>query len=125
MKKLFIVTLVACIGWAVWPYYALYDLATGLESRNPVTLERRIAWEGVRHGLRDDLNAMFLAMTATDSSANKSSSSESLSRGLSVLFGPAIIGQLVDAYVSPQILPNLIRHAKLHGNCIEMHFAVR
>lgn len=113
MNKFFIATIViACVGWAVWPYYALYDLARGLDHKDPLTLERRIAWDEVRRGFRDDANAVLLAMIATDPSS-KNFSDASLSSGLSAVFGPSIINQLVDAYMGPRT--NAVQHLIRHG----------
>lgn len=113
MKKIFAAIFIACAGWIAWPFYALYDLAAGLEQSDPVILERRIEWSGVRQGLREDINAMFIAMIATDPLTNKADGGGALGTGLSAIFGPAIINQMIDAYVSPQTLPNLIRRGRL------------
>jgi hypothetical protein len=112
MKKIFAAIFIACAGWIAWPFYALYDLAAGLEQGDPVVLERRIEWSGVRQGLRDDINAMFIAMIATDPLTSKPDGGSALGTGLSAIFGPAIINQMIDAYVSPQTLPNLIRRGR-------------
>ncbi len=114
MKKVVVAVVLAIIGWAVWPYYALYDLGSGLERANQIILEQRIAWDSVRHGLRDDINAMLMAMLATDPSIKPPGVDNAVGNGLSAVFGPAIINQLVDAYVSPQTLPNLIRNGSLN-----------
>lgn len=107
MRKLFfIIPIVGVAVWILWPYFALYELFNGLEEGNPVVLERRVEWESVRRGLRDDANAMFLAMNASDHPAN---GRNDFAKGLSVIFGPALINQIIDAYVTPQTISNLIR----------------
>ena len=56
-------------GLDEWPYYALYDFANGMHQSDQVALERRVAWDSVRQGLRDDLNGAFLQSPSKNDSA--------------------------------------------------------
>lgn len=96
-----------CIAaWIAWPYYAAYDLVVAIRDGNVSALENRIAWDSVRRSLRDDLNASLLKTIGTKTG------SEDIGSGLAVLFGPAVINQMVDGYVTPQGIANLIRSGK-------------
>lgn len=57
---------VACLFWTGWAAGAFYDLAKGLREGDPVALERRIDWDAVRQGLREDLTAEAVANPAVD-----------------------------------------------------------
>jgi Protein of unknown function (DUF2939) len=100
-----IVILVA-LGWITWPYYALYDFANGMQQGDQVALERRVAWDEVRRGLRDDLNAGLLGLIKNDGTSSP------LATGLVALVGPTIINNAIDSYVTPRGIANLIRSGK-------------
>src|SRR5436190_2259322 len=101
-----IVILVA-LGWITWPYYALYDFANGVRQGDQVALEGRVAWDSVRQGLRDDLNAVFLQNLNKNDSATSA-----LGTGLVALVGPTIINNVIDSYVTPRGIANLIQRGK-------------
>jgi len=101
-----IVILVA-LGWITWPYYALYDFANGVRQGDQVALEGRVAWDSVRQGLRDDLNAVFLQNLNKNDSATSA-----LGTGFVALVGPTIINNVIDSYVTPRDIANLIQRGK-------------
>ena len=115
MKKIIAVILIAGLGWAAWPYYALYDLATALENADPIAIEHRIAWDQVRQGLRDDLNAMFMEKMRNDASPKKSDHGAAFGTGLALVLGPAFIDRAIDAYITPPTIANVIRRGKLNN----------
>ena len=100
-KWLFAILVVAVVGWIVWPYYAVYDLAVAVREGDVSTLEDRVAWDSVRQGLRGDLSAMLLRKLSTDAKTDTSSGA-ALGTGLAVMLGPAIVDRMVDSYVTPQ-----------------------
>jgi hypothetical protein len=100
--------LLIALGWVVWPYYAFYDLSTALREGDVARLENRVAWDSVRQGLRDDLNALFLQTLAVDAT----SSTAAVGAGLAALLGPAVIDRMVDAYLTPQAIATLIKAGK-------------
>jgi Protein of unknown function (DUF2939) len=95
------------LGWITWPYYALYDFSRGMQQGDQVALEHRVAWDSVRQGLRDDFNAIFL-----ESFSKNVDTSSPLSTGLVALFGPTLINNVIDSYVTPRGLANLVRSGK-------------
>ena len=62
-------------------------------------LERRVAWDSVRGGLREDFNAVLARSTQA--------------AGLAALVGPAIINNAIDSFVAPQGIASLLRIAKV------------
>jgi hypothetical protein len=100
--------LLIALGWFAWPYYALYDLAAAIREGDVAQLENRVVWDSVRQGLRDDLNAVFLQRLRTDATLGNSD----VGAGIAALLGPAVIDRMVDAYLTPQAISNLIRTGK-------------
>jgi hypothetical protein len=92
------------LGWFAWPYYSIYSLASAIRDGDSIALESDINWETVRQGLRADFNAMYLK-SMTDQP-------NEMARGLGVLLGPTLINQVVEGYVTPQAIGNLIRTGK-------------
>src|SRR5262245_51931108 len=99
--------ILVALGWIAWPYYALYDFANGMQQGDQVALERRVAWDEVRRGLRDDLNAVVLQRLRKNDGA-----SSPVSTGLVALIGPTIINNAIDSYVTPRGIASLIRSGK-------------
>jgi hypothetical protein len=93
------------LGWIAWPFYAAYDLATAIQGGDHIALERRVAWDEVRRGLRDDLNAVLLQALRKDDGA-----SSPLTTGLVAMLGPTFINNAVDSYVTPQAIAGLIQN---------------
>jgi hypothetical protein len=90
--------ILVALGWIAWPYYAVYDFANAIQQGDQVVLERRVAWDSVRGGLREDLSAVFARSTQ--------------GVGLAALVGPAIINNAIDYFVTPQGIASLLRIAK-------------
>ena len=92
------------LGWIAWPYYSAYAIFLAMQDGDTTALENGVNWESVRQGLRGDLNALYLK--------NAGKEQNDMGRGLAVLFGPAVINQMVEGYVTPQAIGNLIRTGK-------------
>ena len=90
--------ILVALGWIAWPYYAVYDFANAIQQGDQVALERRVAWDSVRGGLREDFNAVLARSTQ--------------GAGLAALVGPAIINNAIDSFVTPQGIASLLRIAK-------------
>jgi len=111
MRTILGVILLVIIGWVVWPYYAVYDLIKAVKEGDSATLERRVVWDGVRQGLRDDFNAI-LAKKVAEQSTKSQDQSTILGAGFAAVLGPVIINKMVDAYVTPQALAAIIREGR-------------
>src|SRR5262245_40209697 len=96
--------ILVALGWIAWPYYALYDFANGVQQGDQVALERRVAWDEVRRGLRDDFNAFFVQHLSKTDSANSP-----LDAGLAVGLVAPTINNTIDSYVTPRGIAELIQ----------------
>jgi hypothetical protein len=110
MTKLISIVAIVIVGWFVWPYYALYDLMAGLRQGDQIRLENRVAWERVRQGLRDDLNAFFIQKFGDKSGEKKNG--PALGTGLAAVLGPSIVNQVIETYVTPVGITSLIKIGK-------------
>jgi len=90
-----LICILISICWVAWPYYAAYDLAKAFRDGDSVALENRVAWDSVRQSLRADLNAILLRDVG--------------SNNLAAVLGPAIINQMIEGYITPQGVANLMR----------------
>ena len=91
-------TLVVAAAWVAWPFYAAYDLTLGVRKGDLATLESRVAWNSVRRGLRDDLNAILLQLLNKDEKIGRNMFGAALAN----LLGPAIVDRAVENFVTPQ-----------------------
>jgi DUF2939 family protein len=79
----------------MWPYYALYDLSSAVSAADPVGIERRIEWDSVRQGLRDDLRAALLQRLTHDQQSVLNAPGEALATGITAMMVPALTDRLV------------------------------
>jgi hypothetical protein len=106
---IFVIVLVAAMLWIVWPYYAVYDFAIAFRKGDISVLENRVAWDSVRQGLRDDLNAALLRHLSTDAKTDEPGAA--LGTSLAVVLGPAIVDRMIDSYVTPQGIAAAVNRA--------------
>lgn len=111
MKRLITIVAIVSVAWAIWPYYALYDLMAGLREGDQIRLENRVDWDRVRQGLRDDLNAFFIQKFG-NKPGEKKDSGNALGSGLAAVLGPRIVNQVIETYVTPVGIASLIRIGK-------------
>ena len=90
-----------------WPYYSLYTIRNALESGDVVVLDQKFDWPDVRSSLKSSVNSLMARSVAEQAQSDKSSSS-AIAVGIMTLFGPAIVEKLVDAYVTPQGIAQLV-----------------
>ena len=86
--------------YAASPYYALWRFSEALRARDMDTLSARIDFPAVRGSLKQQIREKFLKMGATKKH-----------RGLAEFLmsaEPSLLDQVVDAYVTPQGLADLI-----------------
>jgi hypothetical protein len=116
MKKLIAGAIAVAVLWAIWPYYALYELANSLNQADPIGLERRIDWSSVRQGLREDLNT-FLSRNVQEI-AGQGLPGAALGAGVAAMIGPALIKKTLDAFATPQTVAALIARGKTSGSSV-------
>src|SRR5271166_5508547 len=102
-----------CLGWLVWPYYALYDLSNALKTGDQVGIERRIEWETVRQGLRDDLHSALLQRLARDQRNSNHEAGAALGVGLAAVLAPVFVDRLIDSFVTSSSVVAIIQKGKL------------
>lgn len=94
----------AVASWIAWPYYAAYKLAVAVRDGDALALEYSVAWDSVRQGLRDDLNAALLQTISANTKVSNSEPGAALGSGLAAVLGPAIIDRMVNSYITPQAI---------------------
>lgn len=100
------VIMAAVVGWLAWPYVTAYGLAKAARNGDVGFLERHVAWDSVRAGLRNDLKAVLLQKLA----ANPNPDSEAAgTAAFAAAVGPAIVDQAVNSYVTPEVVASLNR----------------
>jgi len=86
--------------WTAWPYWAIYDLQTSLDSGDKVRLASLVDWNSVREGIRDDLKAAYTSkIVAPDPRV----------QALSQAMSGAMIDRMVDAQINPSTLADMAR----------------
>ena len=95
------------IFYGIWPYYSLYTIRNALTSGDVVVLDQKFDWPNVRSSLKSSVNSLLAKSFAEQAQSDKSSSS-AIAVGIMALFGPAMVDNLVDAYVTPQGIAQLV-----------------
>ena len=92
MKRMLLASsIVALVGYLLWPYVTLYRLDRAIGAADEIALEQLVDWAAVRDGLRDDMNAA-LGQALRDGEGPVEGA---LAGALAALIGPGIIDRLV------------------------------
>lgn len=100
------VIIAAIAGWVAWPYYTAYGLAVAARDGDVAFLERHVDWDSVRERLRDDLKAALLQKLAADPAPGAERPGTA---AFAAAVGPAIVDQVVNSYVTPEVVARLNR----------------
>ena len=103
------VVMAAAAGWAAWPYYTAYGLAVAARDGDAAFLQAHVDWESLRAGLRSDLKAVLLQKLA---GGTEPSSEKSGTAAFAAAVGPAIVDQVVNSYVTPEVVARLNRKSR-------------
>lgn len=106
------IVVAATAAWIAWPYYTAYGLAKAARDADVAFLEEHVAWESVREGLRTDLRAALLQKLAVDPGPGSKGAGTAPDTAFAAAVGPAIIDQVVNSYVTPQVVARLNRKLK-------------
>lgn len=110
MKKWIAILVLALAVWFAWPYYTLHRIGQAVNEGDAATLESYISWDSVRQGIKEDVNAAFTQVMAKSSEEIK----KNIFAGLAAAFAPAIVNQVVEAYMTPEGLASLMRNRKAY-----------
>jgi Protein of unknown function (DUF2939) len=99
---------VAAIGFYIAsPYVAFYELQHAAKTGGRDAIEAAVDFPAVRDDLKAQLNGAFQAKMQADGNATKNPLD-----AIGMLLAPAVIGRVIDAYVTPQNIAQML--AKAH-----------
>jgi hypothetical protein len=94
----------AAVVYVAAPVLAARELVAAAEAGDAAGLERRVDFPAFRESLKDELNARLMReMRDSDDRAG---------RALAMLFGPALVSGVVDAFVTPEAIAVMVREAE-------------
>ncbi len=86
------------------PVLAARELVAAAKAGDAAGLERRVDFPAFRESLKDELNARLMReMRDSDDRAG---------RALAMLFGPALVSGVVDAFVTPEAIAVMVREGE-------------
>ncbi len=108
MRRLLLLVAVAALGYLAWPYWCAYSLAKGAETGDRAALERYVDWPALRLSAKEEVGGALMAaqgaMGALSGAAGFGPSAADL--------GAALVGQAVDAALTPEGVAEMIARAK-------------
>ena len=119
IKAAVILVILVTLGWLAWPYYAPHDLSGALREGDIAGLDDRIAWESMRRGLRDDLNAISLQKLSTDARAGNTEVGTGLATDSPAPAGPPIPFYLVESWCQKVAKSVGAMSEVIYGGCID------
>jgi hypothetical protein len=91
-------------AWAVWPFFALYDLANAVQSRDPAAVTRRVNFSAVRQSLTEQIVVTYLQLSGRDARLGQ------IGRGLAVGAVTSIADPLAARLISAETLVELLNN---------------
>lgn len=104
-----VVIVAAIAGWIAWPYYTAYGLAVAVRDGDVAFLQEHVDWESVRAGLRNDLKVALLQKLTADPERGSDKPTAAPNAAFAAAIGPAIVDQVVNSYVTPEVVASLNR----------------
>jgi hypothetical protein len=100
-----IIVLVALlwIGYAAWPFWAVYDFATAVERRDGGAVADRVNFPAVRQSLSEQIMLAYLQLTGKDARLGQ------FGRGIAVAAAASMADPIVAKFVSAEALIDLLR----------------
>ena len=94
----------AAVVYVAAPVLAARELVAAAKAGDAAGLERRVDFPAFRESLKDELNARLMReMRDSDDRAG---------RALAMLFGPALVSGVVDAFVTPEAIAVMVREGE-------------
>ena len=103
MKKTAASVLLLLIAWFSWPLWTALTIREAVLTGDTAVLERKIDWPGVRASLKQSL-PVYLAGQGV------------IGQTLTALFGTTVVDTIVDSYVSPSGLVQLMARPEQREN---------
>jgi len=100
-----VVVLLAVAYVAAAPYITVYQMKTAAENRDGEALSEHIEFPSLRQSLKDQMNTMFMKKMAKEAEDNPFAV-------LGTAFAGVMIDKMVDAYVTPAGITELMRGKK-------------
>ena len=102
------VSVILLIAYLASPYFSLWRFASALRNGDAAALSARVDFPRVRGELKRDLRKQYFP-------ADRAPKSRGGIEGLIAGFGPSLIDQLVDSYLTPDGLAALLADPKIAG----------
>lgn len=110
MKRLvFLVILLAAIGYVLWPALSLYQLKNALDAADTATIESKIDWPTFKEGFREAVAPRVAAEIAKASKQYGQGVQANLFKTIADKAAPVIVDTIVEKYATPAGLIALAR----------------
>ena len=119
MKKIAVIVGLVVVAWAAWPYVTFYRIASAIDARDAAALERHVAWDPVRQGIKEDLRVVLNRSRPGAPGANPGNNPLS---DLAALLLPAVLDTAIDAAITPSGLVTLLPDKKLDLDNVKFAF---
>ena len=103
MRKWIIIAVAVLAAWTAWPLLTAASIRSGVLTADTAKLQKSVDWPGVRAGLKQSLPA-YLAGNGV------------VARTLAVLLGNSVVDTVLDTYVSPQGVVDLMADPEMRKN---------
>ena len=92
------------VGYAAWPFWAVYDLVNALQNQDAAALAHRVNFPAVRRSLTEQIVASYLQLSGKDARLGQ------FARGTAVAAVASVADPIVAKLVSAEALIALLRH---------------
>lgn len=111
MRRLLLLVAVAALGYLAWPYWCAYSLAKGAETGDRAALERYVDWPALRLSAKEEVGGALMAAQGALGGLGGAAGFGPSAADL----GAALVGQAVDAALTPEGVAEMIARSKRGG----------
>jgi Protein of unknown function (DUF2939) len=92
------------VGYAAWPFWAVYDLVNALQNRDAAALAHRVNFPAVRRSLTEQIVVSYLQLSGRDARLGQ------LARGTALAAAASVADPIVAKLISAEALIELLQN---------------
>jgi hypothetical protein len=102
--RIAIVAAVLWVGYAAWPFWAVYDFANAVERRDTAAVARRVNFPAVRHSLSEQIVVAYLRLTGREARLGQ------FGRNMAVAAVTSLADPILAEFISAEALIEFLQH---------------
>jgi hypothetical protein len=120
MKRIVLVLIGLVICYVAYAGYCFRDLSMGFAENNSNNIADHVDFPSLRASIKEQLTSQVMAQ-AVRGAGQKNNTGSQIGAGLIAAFGPSVVNNMVDSFITPSGISNLLASSR-RGGTVNPHF---